>query len=220
MYFKGYYKKKTKKEYKYKIILISLTIFSLISISFNIRLINEVNYYRNLSSVEESQKLIQENSYLKNEVTFLSNEVANLQKRIEQINQTYNAQISQLQEEIKNKDIQINNLQQQIIFYQSQLQKAQLTVITVYGEIKSLKKVKVNKIEFENGDQKFTVNVKDSSYKIKLINSEIYNIKVYYDEIIFEIFFWSYSQPKEHTIENWMLNSNEANYKFDIYISS
>jgi uncharacterized protein YlxW (UPF0749 family) len=147
MYFKEHAKQESKK--KYNIIILSLTIFSLISLSFsiylyneNIRLTNEVNYYKSLSLVQENQKLTQENSYLKNEVNVLNNEVANLQKRIKQINQTYNAQISQLQEVIKNKDVQINNLQQQINFYQNQLQKAQLLVITLYGKIEGLGKVK------------------------------------------------------------------------------
>jgi len=213
MYFKERAKQESKN--KYKIIIFSLTI-SLISVPFsiylyieNIRLTNEVNYYKSLSLVQENQKLTQENSYLKNEVNVLNNEVANLQKRIKQINQTYNTQISQLQEVIKNKDVQINNLQQQINFYQNQLQKAQLLVITLYGKIEGLGKVK--RIEFESEGQKFITDVKDNNYNIKLINYKIYNVKIYYEKT-----FWVFSIGEDYKdLGNWKLESNEVQYKYD-----
>jgi len=220
MYFKERAKQESKKKNKYKIIIFSLTI-SLISVPFsiylyieNIRLTNEVNYYKSLSLVQENQKLTQENSYLKNEVNVLNNGVANLQKRIKQINQTYNAQISQLQEVIKNKDVQINNLQQQINFYQNQLQKAQLLVITLYGKIEGLGKVK--RIEFESEGQKFITDVKDNYYNIKLINYKIYNVKIYYEKTLSVL---SIDVPigmeDYKDFGNWKLESDEAQYKYN-----
>jgi predicted nuclease with TOPRIM domain len=203
MYLKNHSKQESRKR-SCKKILFSLTLISLLSFSINVILFNENNYYKNLSSVQENQKLIQENSYLKNEVT-------NLQKGIEQINQMYNTQISQLKEKLKDKDIQINNLQQQINFYQSQLQKAQLIVITVYGEIKS--SYKISKIEFESGNEEFIVYVKDNSYSIKLINYEIYNVKIYYEVTSWIIF---KEEHCEYYAKNWKLDSNEAYYRYDI----
>jgi uncharacterized protein YlxW (UPF0749 family) len=218
MYFKERAKQESKN--KYKIIIFSLTI-SLISVPFsiylyieNIRLTNEVNYYKSLSLVQENQKLTQENFYLKNEVNVLNNEVANLQKRIKQINQTYNAQISQLQEVIKNKDVQINNLQQQINFYQNQLQKAQLLVITLYGKIEGLGKVK--RIEFESEGQKFITDVKDNYYNIKLINYKIYNVKIYYEKTLSVLSIEVPIGMEDYKdFGNWKLESNEVQYKYD-----
>jgi uncharacterized protein YlxW (UPF0749 family) len=220
MYFKERTKQESKKKNKYKIIIFSLTI-SLISVPFsiylyieNIRLTNEVNYYKSLSLVQENQKLTQENSYLKNEVNVLNNEVANLQKRIKQINQTYNAQISQLQEVIKDKDVQIINLQQQINFYQNQLQKAQLLVITLYGKIEGLGKVK--RIEFESEGQKFITDVKDNYYNIKLINYKIYNVKIYYEKTLSVLSIEVPIGMEDYKdFGNWKLESDEAQYKYD-----